>query len=116
MSVFPLWWISLTAGLAGVVSVVMLHWRFRELAWKEVLLLGLVVALSVFSWRSAGNVPELNADPVPPFSPNDLLCPTMTFVFLSVYAAVHQPLEIRRWNMVRALLTLISLVVNVVVI
>jgi hypothetical protein len=115
-SVFPLWWISLTALVAGLATIVILGWCFKELAWKEIGLLALVVGLSVFAWRTSGNIKELNDDPVPPFSPNDWLCPAITFVFVSVYGAFHRPPETKRWELMRATLTIVSLVVNVVVI
>jgi hypothetical protein len=77
-----------------------------------------VVGLSVLAWRLAGNVKELNDDPLPPFSPNDWLCPVITYVFLNVYAAFRTSLkkDRNRWEQVRALLTIVSLVVNVLAI
>lgn len=117
-TVFPLWWIGLTAAVAGLVSLLVLRRFFKELSWKEVLLLALVVGLSVFAWRMAGNIKELNDDPLPPFSPNDWLCPLITFVSLSVYAALRHGLQKdrNRWEKLRAILTIVSLVANVLVI
>jgi len=117
-SVFPVWWIGLTAVVAGLLSLVILRRFFRELSWKEVLLLALIAGLSVFAWRMAGNIKELNDDPVPPFSPNDWLCPAITFVSLSVYTAFRPGLQKdrNRWEKMRAILTIVSLVVNVLVI
>jgi hypothetical protein len=68
------------------------------------------------AWRSAGNVPLLNDDPIPPFSPNDFLCPMLTFVALELYAAFRQPSLPSNWEKTRAGLTLVSFVVNVLVI
>jgi len=117
-SVFPLWWIGLTAAVVGLVSLVVLRRLFKELSWQEVLLLVLVTSLSVLAWRTSGNIKELNDDPVPPFSPNDWLCPAITFVSLSVYAAFRPGLQKdrNRWEKLRAILTFVSLMVNVLVI
>jgi len=54
-------------------------WRAKDLAVGEAVVMALVVGLSVFVWRSAGNVAELNDDPPSQlgwfenrwFSPND---------------------------------------------
>jgi len=117
-SVFPLWWIGLTAAVVGLVSLVVLRRFFKELSWQEALLLVLVAGLSVLAWRMAGNIKELNDDPLPPFSPNDWLCPAITFVSLSVYAAFRPGLQKdrNRWEKMRAILTIVSLVANVLVI
>ncbi len=57
--------------------------------------------------------PQLNDDPIPLFSPNDLLCPIVTYVLLSLYAAFTRPANVARWERTRAWLTLVSFVVNV---
>jgi hypothetical protein len=111
-SVFPLWWIGLTAVATGLAGLAILCWRLRELSWIDTLRLAPAAGLSVLAWRLAGNIAELNDDPLPPFSPNDWLCPAITFVFLSVYGAFHRPLGQKRRELARALLTIISLVVN----
>jgi hypothetical protein len=118
-SVFPLWHISLTALIAFVASVVLLWiWgrRFAMTDVREAFWVALVVGLSVLAWRLAGNTPQLNDDPVPPFSPNDLLCPVVTYVLLGVYAAFRRPAEPAQWERARAWLTIVSFVVNVVII
>ena len=118
-SVFPLWHISLTALIAFVISLVLLRsWqrRFAIRDAREGFWLALVVGLSVLAWRLAGNVPSLNDDPVPLFSPNDLLSPVVSYVLLGIYAAFHPPAEPARWEQARAWLTIVSFVVNVVII
>src|SRR5215216_178440 len=95
-SVFPVWWVGLTA-LAGVlVSLIALAVRARltkstELSRGQSIIVSLVVGLSIFAWRLSGNIPELNDDPIGALSPNDWLCPAMTYVFLGVYGAFALP-------------------------
>ena len=118
-SVFPFWHIALTVAIGFVASsVVLLAWGKRSgpILTREVAAVSLVVALSIIAWRLAGNVAQLNDDPVPPFSPNDLLCPVVTYVFLGVYAGFRPPADRSRWERERALLTIVSLFVNVITI
>lgn len=116
LSVFPLWHVTLTAVIAAGLSLVLLRWRFKDLSAREAVLVSSVVGVSVLAWRLVGNVAQLNDDPIPPFSPNDLLCPVATYVCLGLYAAFRHPSDAARWELVRAWLTVISLVVNVVMI
>ncbi|HEX2909922.1 MAG TPA: hypothetical protein VH186_03875 [Chloroflexia bacterium] len=117
-AVFPWWWVALTSIVALIASFGLVRWRFKELSSRESWWLALVVGLSVLAWRLAGNIKELNDDPLPPFSPNDWLCPVITYIFLGVYAAFRTDLKRdgNRWEQVRALLTIVSLVANVLVI
>lgn len=118
-SVFPFWWIALTAGVTFVVSYVILwilNRRGHTLAPRAMLGLALLAGLSVLLWRAAGNVAMLNNDPIPPFSPNDFLCPIVTYVFLETAAAFHPLTDREHWGKARAWLTLVSFVVNVLVI
>jgi len=118
-SVFPLTHIALTAaitaGIALLVLVVM-RARFKALPLVDCLLVAVVVGLSVMVWRSAGNTGALNNDPIPGVSPNDVLCPLVTYLFIGFYAAFRQPADSRRFEQARVLLTLVSFVVNVVTI
>jgi hypothetical protein len=82
-------------------------------AWGEAILLAVVVGLSILLWRAAGNTPSLNDDPIPLVSPNDVLCPVLTYVCLGVYAGVRQLPQGPDWQRLRAWLTLVSFVVNV---
>jgi len=118
-SVFPLPWVLLTAAIAFVASVVVLialNRRAQFLSTRDCIVIALVVGLSVFAWRYTGNIPVFNDDTMPPFSPNDLLCPLITYLFLSVYAALRRPADLARWAQARALLTIVSFVVNILVI
>lgn len=113
---FSLWQITLTALVALLVSLVVLGWCFKEFKLTESGPIALVVGLSVFAGRMAGNVKELNDDPAFIFSPNDLLCPVITYVCLSLYLALRPPLMKTHWEQVRSLLTIVSFIVNVLVI
>lgn len=70
----------------------------------------------MFAWRLSGNVPELNDDPIGALSPNDWLCPVVTYVVLGIYGALWPPPDRTDWARVRALLTVVSFGVNVVTI
>ena len=115
-SVFPLWRIALTAIIAASVGSVVLRWRFKRMTISEVTLAALVVGLSVLAWRLSANVPQFNDDPIALLSPNDWLCPMITYVCLGLYAALRPPPDPMRWPQVRALLTAVAFVVNVLVI
>lgn len=112
--------IALTAGIMVVVSLLLLfgaHRYFKIGSLGEAMLIALVAAFSVLAWRSAGNTTALNADPIPAISPNDVLCPVMTYVLLGVYGALRHPGEQDvRFEQARAVLTLLSFAVNVITI
>jgi len=118
-SVFPFAHIALTAAItagAALLVLVALRARFKALRLSDCLLVGLVAGLSVLVWRSAGNTGALNNDPIPAVSPNDVLCPLVTYLFIGFYAAFRRPLDAMRFEQARVLLTLVSFVVNVVTI
>lgn len=118
-SVFPLAHIALTAAITAVVALLLLlvlRWRFLQLPLIDCFLVALVAGLSVLVWRSAGNTRSLNNDPIPPVSPNDVLCPLVTYLFIGFYTAFRRPLDTARFEQARVLLTLVSFVVNVVTI
>jgi hypothetical protein len=75
-----------------------------------------VVGVSIFVWRAAGNTPGLNDDPIAFVSPNDVLCPVITYVSLGLCAGFGRMSERADRRRIRALLTIVSLVVNVVTI
>jgi len=109
--VFSFTQILVCAVIGGIASAVVVYAARRD--WRAALEPAIVVALSVVLWRSAANTAGLNDDPIPWVSPNDILCPIVTYVSLALYAAVA-----RRDNdaRLRAQLTLVSLVVNVLTI
>jgi hypothetical protein len=118
-SVFPLWWIALTAlTAAGASAVVLLvaHLRFRAATALEVVLLTVTVGVSVLAGRLSCNVPVLNQDPIAGFSPNDFICPMLTFVLLEVFVGLRPLDQATNWPRVRALLVIASFVVNVLTI
>ncbi len=118
-SVFPFAHIALTAAItagAALLVLVALRWRFKTLSLVDCLLIALVVGCSVIVWRSAGNTGALNNDPIPPVSPNDVLCPLVTYLFVGFYAAFRHPTDAIRFEQARVALTLVSFVVNVVTI
>jgi hypothetical protein len=118
-AVFPFARIALTAVItAGVALLVLvvLRSRFKGLSLVDCLLVAVVVGISVIVWRSAGNTGALNNDPIPPVSPNDVLCPLVTYLFIGFYAAFRRPTDTIRYEQARVLLTLVSFVINVVTI
>ena len=118
-SVFPLAHIALTALVTAGVALlllVVLRLRFIKLRLFDSLLVAVVVGCSVLLWREAGNTGALNSDPIPGVSPNDVLCPLVTYLYIGFYAAFRRPVDAMRFEQVRVLLTLVSFVVNVVTI
>jgi hypothetical protein len=109
--------ILVTAGTGAILGFALAHvfWRLT-VPWVEALLLALVVAVSILLWRLAGNVGPLNEDPIAFVSPNDVLCPVVTYVCLSVYAGLRGTASHPQWVRIRAALTILSLAVNVVTI
>ena len=117
--IFPLSHIALTAGIMAMVSLLLLFGMsryFQVRSTAEIIIIAVVVGFSVLAWRCAGNTTALNADPIPAISPNDALCPLVTYVFLGLYASIRAPSDQIRWQQLRTLLTLVSFVVNVVTI
>jgi hypothetical protein len=119
---FPLGQI-LTCAVGGLVvsAVALLVYRrlgyARDPRWDaSVVALPLVVGLSILAWRAAGNTAALNDDPIAFVSPNDVLCPVITYVTLGIYSGSTGGGGGADWPRLRALLTVVSLVVNVVTI
>ena len=115
-SVFPLAHIALTAAItagAALLVLVALRARFKALPLVDCLLVAVVVGISVLVWRSAGNTGALNNDPIPAVSPNDVLCPLVTYLFIGFYAAFRRPADAIHFEQARVLLTLVSFIVNV---
>jgi hypothetical protein len=118
-SVFPLAHIALTAAITAGVALlllVVLRLRFITLRLSDCLLVAAVVGCSVLLWPEAGNTGALNTDPIPGVSPNDVLCPLVTYLFIGFYAAFRRPVDAVRFEQTRVLLTLVSFIVNVVTI
>lgn len=104
--------IALTAAVAFIASIgtqMLIH--KNEI--RENIIVALIVGSSVLAWRLAGNVAPLNDDPIPLLSPNDLLCPVITYLSLGLYAAFHRLPDLAQWARTRAWLTLVAFTVNV---
>jgi hypothetical protein len=100
----------------AIVVVAYARWSKCPTSILDTVLISATVGLSILLWREAGNTPALNDDPIPVVSPNDVLCPVLTYVALGLLAAFRPTLRREEWSRLRALLTLVSLVVNVVTI
>jgi hypothetical protein len=113
--------IALSALIGAVLSFVVV-WSYGRwskeaaLTATESVIIAVLVGLSILVWRLAGNTPPLNDDPIAFVSPNDVLCPVLTYVILGLYAGVRRAGDRPGWGRVRALLTITSLIVNVVTI
>ena len=107
--------ISALAGLAlsYVVVAVYARWTRTQLSIVDTALVAVTSALSILLWREAGNTAALNDDPIPLVSPNDMLCPVLTYVCLGLLVAFRTSLNGPHWPRLRAYLTLLSLVVNI---
>ena len=119
--VFALTQLLLTAAGGAAISLVAVvaygRWSKRAaFGWGEAVVLAALVGLSILLWRAAGNTQALNDDPMPLVSPNDVLCPMLTYVCLGLYGGLRRFSQVPDWPRVRALLTLVSLVVNVIMI
>ena len=118
-SVFPLWHIALTGAITFGVSLIALLMTRRwvsSLSIAECIRVAVLAGASVIAWRAIGNVPLLNDDPVPPFSPNDVLCPVITFVCLCVYDGLRRNQDRPTWQRMCSVLVIVSFVVNVIAI
>lgn len=99
--------------VTAIVIQVYARWTQTHVSAVDTALIGLTVGLSVLLWREAGNTPKLNEDPIPLMSPNDVLCPVLTYVSLGLFAAFRPTVDGPHWPRLRACLTLASLIVNV---
>jgi hypothetical protein len=76
--------IAATAAITGAVALIggglLVLGRRRGLL--ESVAIALLAAGAVFLWRKSANMPQLNNDGLPPFSANDWLAPTITYVVL----------------------------------
>jgi len=112
----------LVSTLVGSIASLVVLWLYsrstKDAALRPVdaVLAAIVVGISILLWREAGNTPALNDDPIPVVSPNDVLCPVVTYVCLGILAGFRSSIVGAPWPRIRAVLTLVSLVVNVVTI
>src|SRR6266700_4950340 len=118
-AVFPLWHIALTAAITAVLTLVVMWWARRggkALSVFDLVLIALVAGGSVLLWRAAGNVPALNNDPIPATSPNDVLCPLVTYLLVGMYAAFRPQIPQGDFERLRVWIAVISLLVNIITI
>jgi hypothetical protein len=110
--------VSTLVGIVASVVVTVAYARRSKtpIGIVDTLLIAATVGGSILLWREAGNTAALNDDPIPVVSPNDVLCPLLTYVCLGMLAAFRTALSGADWPRLRALLTLMSLVVNIVTI
>jgi hypothetical protein len=112
----------LVSAMVGLVVSLGSLYGARRFWWHEpselpgALVVSLLMALSILAWRLVANVPQLNDDLLPVVSPNDVLCPVVTYVVLGVYAGVRGLTGAADAQRQRALLTILSLLVNVITI
>lgn len=109
----------LVSALVGAVASFIAVWLYglskKDAALRPVdaVLIAIVVGISILLWREAGNTSTLNDDPIPLVSPNDALCPVVTYVCLGILAGFKSSIQGSDWPRLHALLTLVSLAVNV---
>lgn len=118
-AVFPLWHIALTATITAVITLLVTWWARRGtkgLSGLDLVLLALVAGGSVLLWRAAGNVPALNNDPIPAISPNDVLCPLVTYLLVGMYSAFRPQVAQSNFEQLRVWIAVISLLVNIITI
>jgi hypothetical protein len=108
--------ISVTALITAAVGLPFAVWRLRPAFPGEAVVLALLAGAAVLAWRLSANMPQLNADGASPFSANDWAAPMLTYVVLSCYAGLRAPIDRARFSQVRAALTIVSLIVNVIAI
>jgi hypothetical protein len=101
---------------SAIVVVAYARWSKTHIGLINTVLISATVGLSILLWREAGNTPSLNDDPIPVVSPDDVLSPMLTYICLGLLAAFRNSVRTEQWPRLRALLTLVSLVVNVVTI
>lgn len=112
-SVFPFWWVALTASVVAVISLALLRWRFKDIPVWEAVLMAVLVGVSVMLWRLSGNVPLLNDDPIGGLSPNDFISPVVSYVFLGLYLDLRDLRELPSYLKARAWVVIIVFLVNV---
>jgi hypothetical protein len=110
--------ISTVVGAVLAYAIVLVFSRTAKttISVVDTFLIALTVGVSILLWREAGNTAALNDDPIPLVSPNDVLCPVVTYVSLGLLAAFRTTVAVSEWPRLRAILTLLSLAVNVVTI
>lgn len=114
---FSLTQVAISAGVGLVLSYVVValyaRWTRTQFSIVDRVLVSVTLGISILLWREAGNTAFLNDDPMPLVSPNDVLAPLLTYVCLGLFVAFRPSVNGPHWPRLRALLTLLSLVVNI---
>jgi hypothetical protein len=109
--------IAATAAITGAVALIAsLLLLGRRGGLVESVAIAVLSVGAVFLWRKSANMPQLNNDGLSPFSANDWLAPTLTYVVLGMYASVRRPGNERRFAQARTIAVLAAFAVNVVTI
>jgi hypothetical protein len=109
--------IAFTAACTAVIAFGVGVWRFQgKRRWFDAATVAVLVAGAVYLWRASANMPQLNNDGIPGYSANDWLAPAITYITLSVYADLFQPIDQRRFAQVRAAATIAAFAINVITI
>jgi hypothetical protein len=109
--------IAATAAITGAVALIgSLLLLGRRGGLVESVAIAVLSVGAVFLWRKSANMPQLNNDGLSPFSANDWLAPTLTYVVLGMYASVRRPGNERRFAQARTVAVLAAFAVNVVTI
>jgi hypothetical protein len=108
--------VLLTAIVVGVVSVPLAYRLMPKRSWVNIGTLAISAGIATFAWRLAANNAALNEDGFPGVSPNDLLAPVITYVVLGIHSSLYAETDRREFGRLRAALTTLALVVNVVTI
>jgi len=104
---------SIVAAIASAAALIAADRQSRS-ERASLLILSIALGLATLVYRSAANTPALNDDPMPFISPNDVLAPVFAYVTLAVLDGVFP--AVRANPRRRALLAIVSLIVNVVTI
>ncbi|WP_225728763.1 MULTISPECIES: hypothetical protein [unclassified Nocardia] len=108
--------ILFTAVVTAAITAPFAVWRLGRAGWIDIVGVTIVTGAATWLWRTSANLPQLNTDGLPGFSANDWLAPVLTYVLLSLYAALRPPRDLHRYNQIRAIAVLVSLAVNVITI
>ena len=108
--------IAVTAGICALSSLILLLALRRGASARDAFAVGAVVLVTVYVWRAGANMPQLNDDGLPGVSANDMLCPLLTYATVGMYGGIRGTMADRQWETARALVTAITLVVNIVTI
>jgi hypothetical protein len=88
--------------LSAIVAALYVRWARMQMGAIDIALIAFTVGASILVWREAGNTPMLNDDPIPLVSPNDVLCPVVTYVSLGRLVGFRPVSNGPHWPRLRA--------------